>query len=188
MRIPRDGGAPPGVIRLERLGPEHSAAILEGQDAELAGEIVGERWSRGSLDSFLARAARWQADGPIREFAARHEAEVGDGSLTGGGSLIGGGGLNLLDPGLVRGEAALTYWVLAAHRGRGLGRELAAALAARAQADPRISRLVLRIAPTNGASRALARSIGAEPTGEVERHPADAARVVDRWILELDRS
>ncbi|ASK67180.1 GNAT family N-acetyltransferase [Brachybacterium avium] len=169
-------------MRLERLGPEHAAAILEGQDAELAGEIVGERWNRGSLDSFLARAARWRADGPIREFAARYETEAET------GALIGGGGLNLLDPGLTRAEAALTYWVLAAHRGRGHGRELAAALVGRAQADPRISRLVLRIAPMNGASRTLARSIGAVPTGEVERHPADAARVVDRWVLELDRN
>lgn len=171
------------MIHLERLGPRHADAILAGQDTVLAAEIVGERWSRESLDSFLARAARWQADGPIREFAARPEAGTDV-----GGTLLGGGGLNLLDPGLERGEAALTYWVLAAHRGRGYGHAVAAALTVRARADSRISRLVLRIAPTNSASRALARSIGAQRTGEVERHPADAARTVDRWVLELRES
>ena len=164
-------------IHLERLGPGHADAILAGQDTALAAEIVGERWSRESLDSFLARAARWQADGPIREFAASLD-----------GVLIGGGGLNLVDPGLERGEAALTYWILLPHRGRGHGHALAAALTARARVDPRISRLVLRIAPSNEASRALARSIGAQPTGVVERHPADAARTVDRWVLELRKS
>lgn len=165
------------MIRLESLGPRHADPILAGQDAALAAEIVGEPWSRGSLDSFLARAARWRADGPIREFAAVVE-----------GTVIGGGGLNLLDPRLERGDAALTYWILAAHRGRGHGHALAAALTARARVDPQISRLVLRIAPTNSASRALARSIAAQPTGEVERHPADAARTVDRWVLELRKS
>ena len=165
------------MIHLEKLGPRHADAILAGQDAALAAEIVGERWSRESLDSFLARAARWQADGPIREYAAGLD-----------GVLLGGGGLNLLDPGLERGEAALTYWLLAAHRGHGHGHALVAALVERARAEPRISRLVLRIAPTNTASRALARSLGAERTGEVERHPADAARTVDRWILELRQS
>ncbi|WP_394215052.1 GNAT family N-acetyltransferase [Brachybacterium vulturis] len=182
------------MICLERLGPQHASGILAGQDAELADEIAGERWSRASLDAFLARAARWRADGPIQEFAATWEREAdaaggttGDGDTAdrGAGILLGGGGLNLLDPGLQRGEAALTYWILAAHRGRGHGRELVAALVARAREDARISRLVLRIAPTNDASHALARSIGARATHETERHPADAARRVERWILEL---
>lgn len=164
------------MLLLERLGPRHADAILAGQDAALAAEIVGERWSRENLESFLARAARWRADGPIREYAAGLD-----------GVLIGGGGLNLLDPGLERGEAALTYWLLAAHRGRDHGHALAAALVDRARAEPRISRLILRIAPANSASRALARSLGAERTGEVERHPTDAARTVDRWVLELEK-
>lgn len=181
------------MIHLERLGPEHADAILSGQDPELAAEIAGERWRRESLEDFLARSARWRADGPIREFAAMSPAtkepagprgKAAD-AAAGGRILLGGGGLNLLDPGLERGEAALTYWILAAHRGRGHGRELAAALVARARDDARITRLVLRIAPTNDASHALARSIGAQRRGEVERHPADAARIVERWVLDL---
>lgn len=170
------------MIDLERLGPEHADAILAGQDTALAAEIVGERWSRAHLDSFLARAAGWRADGPIREFAGR-----GGGAHGGAGVLLGGGGLNLLDPGLERGEAALTYWILAPHRRRGHGRDLVSALVAHARDEARISRLVLRIAPTNDASCALARSLGARRTGERERHPADAARAVDRWILDLRR-
>lgn len=173
---------PVGVIHLERLGPEHAAAILAGQDPALAQEIVGEQWSRVSLDAFLQRAARWRADGPIREFAA-----ISGGGAAGGGAgvLLGGGGLNLLDPGLERGQAAMTYWLLAEHRGRGLGCALAAALVDRARADERISHLVLRIALTNEASRAVARSIGAESTGRTERHPADAVRRAERWVLAL---
>ena len=176
-----EGVDPGGVSHLERLGPEHAAAILAGQDSALAREIVGERWSRESLDSFLQRAARWRADGPIREFAAR----AGGGAGGGAGGLLGGGGLNLMDPGLERGHAAMTYWLLAEHRGHGLGRMLVAALVDRARADERISHLVLRIAPCNEPSRAVARSIGARCTGREERHPADAARRVERWTLAL---
>lgn len=165
------------MIHLVRLGPEHADAILAGQDPALAEEIVGERWSRESLTAFLARAARWQADGPIREFAAVGER----------GALLGGGGLHLRDTGLVRGQASMTYWILAPHRGRGHGRGLVRTLVERARAEARIDELVLRIAPANAASRGLARSIGAVPSGEVERHPADAARTAERWVLELRR-
>lgn len=172
------------MIRLERLGPEHAPALLAGQDAQLAQEIVGERWTRETLDAFLARAARWRPEGPIREFAAVDGRAV-DGAAAGPAVVLGGGGLHLLDPGLDRGQAALTYWLLARHRGLGAGRTLASALVDRARADARISELVLRIAPTNQASRALARHLGALPTGESERHPADATRTVDRWVLDL---
>lgn len=169
------------VIRLERLGPDHTAAILAQQDTALAEEIVGESWTAQSLGSFLERAARWRADGPIREYAAMTDGGAGDAP----GVLVGGGGLNLLDPGIERGEATLTYWVLAHHRGQGWGHALAAELVARARSEARIARLVLRIAPTNHASRALARRLGAEPTGAMERHPADPARTVERWVLDL---
>ncbi|HLQ80313.1 MAG TPA: GNAT family protein [Brachybacterium sp.] len=171
------------MIRLERLGPEHAEAILAGQDHRLAEEIVGQRWTRESLDAFLARAARWRSDGPVREFAAVDGGEAA--GPTGSGTLLGGGGLHLVDPGLERGQAAMTYWLLGRHRGRGHGHALAATLVEHARADARIRELVLRIAPTNHPSRALARGLGARPTGEVERHPADAERTVDRWVLAL---
>ena len=179
MPVPVSGG----MIRLERLGPAHAEAILAGQDDQLVEEIVGQRWTRQSLDAFLARAARWRADGPIREFAA-----VDGGGAAGPvrpGTLLGGGGLHLVDPGLERGQAAMTYWLLDRHRGRGHGHVLAAALVEHARADARIRELVLRIAPTNHSSRALARGLGARPTGEVERHPAEADRIADRWVLAL---
>lgn len=176
------------MIRLERLGPRHAPDILAGQDAALAEEIVGERWTGASLDAFLARAARWRADGPIREFAAVSGGAADATAEDGRGVLVGGGGLRLLDPGLERGEAALTYWVLARHRRRGHGRELMEALVDQARAEERIRRLVLRIAPENAASRALARGLGTRPTGRTERHPAHGARTVERWVLELRES
>ncbi|MGP9538559.1 GNAT family N-acetyltransferase [Brachybacterium sp. AOP43-C2-M15] len=174
------------MILLERLGPRHAAGILAGQDEALAAEIVGKRWTAEALDAFLARAARWRADGPIREYAAVEEgptARIDQESAE--PELIGGGGLALLGPGLGCGQAALTYWILAPHRRRGHGLTVAEALVGAARAEVRISQLVLRIAPTNLGSQAVAAGLGAVPSGEGERHPADANRTVERWVLDL---
>lgn len=173
------------MIRLEPLAPQHAPPLLAGQDELLAQEIIGRRWDRGSLHTFLERTARWRPDGPLREFAAM---------LTGRGpaarvpqeDLVGGGGLALLGAGIERGQGALTYWVLAAHRGQGRGHAIAAALVERARTVPRLHELVLRIDPQNHASQAVARSLGATPTGRTERHPARPSRLVGRWILELE--
>lgn len=62
---------------------------------------------------------------------------------------------------------------------------VAAALVALAARDPRIDRLVLRIAPDNSASLAVARRLGAAPTGREEPHPAGGGRRTDRWELTL---
>lgn len=163
-------------LRLLPLGPEHAAAILAGQDAALAREISGAPWTPATLSAFLGRCARWSADGPLREYAAL-DARTG--------VLLGGGGIARLGPGLDRGEATLSYWLLASHRGRGLGHVVAAALVALAAQDPRIDRLVLRIAPDNSASLAVARRLGAAPTGREEPHPAGGGRRTDRWELTL---
>ena len=160
------------MIRLRALDPQDADALLLGQDDALAREISGGRWDRAALVAFLDRCSRWSSDGPIREYAAV------DG-------MASGGGLNRLAPGVERGHAAMTYWVLPAHRGKGLGQEIASALVDCARGDQRISQLVLFIAPHNDPSRAVARNIGAAPTGTPERHPADPARVVDRWVLDL---
>ena len=165
-------------MRIERLGPQHAQQLLAGQDEALAAEIIGRSWTPETLDAFLARTALWRADGPFREFAA-----VAAGAPV--PTLLGGGGLALLGPGLERGEAALTYWLLRAHRSRGHGRRLAAALVDIARADARIDHLVLRIAPDNEASKAVAAALGARGTGIEERHPADVHRRVQRWVLDL---
>lgn len=162
-------------VLLSPLGPEHATEVLAGQDAELAREVVGTWWDRASLATFCERASRWSADGPIRELVARDEE----------GALVGGGGLHRLGAGLERGQADVTYWVLAAHRGRGLGHAIAGALLDLARGDPRNEVAVLRIAPENAASRAVARRLGAAPTGALERHPGDALRAVERWELVL---
>lgn len=153
--------------------------MLAGQDEALAQEIVGRHWDPEGLDAFLERAARWRPDGPLREFAALEDAGRDE------AEMVGGGGLALLGAGLERGQAALTYWALAGHRGRGHGRAVAAALVDHARAEPRIRELVLRIAPGHHASQAVARSLGVRPTGRTEPHPADASRTADRWALHL---
>lgn len=174
------------TLRLERLGPRHAQEILAGQDDALVEEIIGARWDPEALGEFLERAGRWQEEGPIREYAVMPDGTAGCASSdSGDAQLLGGGGLNLMAPGLGRGQAALTYWLLAAHRGQGHGLELARALTDRARSDARIAQLVLRIAPHNGASRAIARRLGAVPTGARDHHPADASRLADRWMLDL---
>lgn len=170
------------MIHLEPLGPQHAEQILSGQDDLLAAEVFGVHWQPGALGAFLARAVRWRPDGPLREYAAVRDVE-GEGHAV--DELVGGGGLHLLGAGLEHGQAALTYWVLEEHRGQGLGRAISAALVDLARADGRIRELVLRISPSNTASAAVARSLGATPTGRSERHPADGTRVVDRWTLRL---
>lgn len=169
------------MIRLERLGPGHAEEILAGQDEALAREIIGRPWDRESLEEFLDRCARWREDGPVQELAAI------DGPT---GQLLGGGGLNRLAPDLEAGQVALTYWLLAESRGRGLGAVLARALADRARALPPARGMALRaavllIAPDNGPSQAVARSLGARPTGEQVPHPTGGVRVAEKWVLDL---
>ena len=167
-------GRPPRT-RLVPLGPAHLEPILAGQDEALAREVFGRPWTRAALAAFLTRAERWSPDGPICEWAALDDR----------GQLIGGGGVHRVGAGVERGQADVSYWVLGAHRGRGCGRAVAAALVENACADARTCEVVLRIAPDNAASAAVARGLGARPTGIIERHPADGARRVERWILPL---
>lgn len=167
------------MIQLHPLRPGHGEAILAGQDELLAREIVGRRWDRPGLEAFLARVANWRPAGPLREYAALAGAGHGE------GELVGGGGLALLGAGIERGQAALTYWVLEAHRGRGYGHAIAAALLERARAEPKIRELVLRISADNDASQAVARALGAQPTGRCEPHPSDPQRSVGRWSRQL---
>lgn len=167
------------MIRLEALGPRHLDALLAGQDEALVAEAIGAPWTRASLSELAARAVRWRADGPLRQFVAVEERDDDE------EAVVGGGGLRLLGPGLARGEADASYWVLARHRGRGLGAAIGCALIEQARADQRIRTLVLRISPDNSASQAVARGLGARSVGRAERHPADALRAVERWELRL---
>jgi RimJ/RimL family protein N-acetyltransferase len=164
------------MIRLERLGPSHLEDVLAGQDEALAREIVGRPWDRERLAEFLDRCRRWREDGPVREFAA---CEVGT------GRMVGGGGLNRMAPGLARDQVALTYWLLADARGRGLGVPLAQALIERARTMSAAREAVLLIAPENTASQSIATTLGALSTGELVRHPADGTRRAERWVLDL---
>ena len=164
------------MIRLERLGPRHAQEILAGQDALLAGEIIGRPWEPPALAEFLSRCERWREDGPLQEFAAIDQAT---------GRFLGGGGVHRIAPGISRGQAVLTYWLLAPARGRGLGTPLAAAIVGRARRDPVLEEAVLLIAPDNTPSQAVARSLGARPTGETVPHPAGGTRRAERWRLAL---
>lgn len=147
--------------------------MCAGQDDALAREVFGRPWEREALLEFLDRTARWEPDGPVVELAAEDEAGV----------LLGGGGIRRIGAGLGRGEAELSYWVLPAQRGHGIGTAIARALAARALGDARVHAAVLRIAPDNAGSARIAEAIGATRTGDVVEHPADRTRVADRWVV-----
>ena len=167
------------MIRLESLGPPHAEEILAGQDESLAREIIGRRWEREQLEEFLGRCASWRKDGPVQELAA-FEGDAG--------RMVGGGGVNRLAPGLARDQVALTYWLLERARGRGFGIPLASAVVERAQSVTGAREAVLLISPDNTASQSVARALGARPTGEQVRHPADGTRQAERWLLDLQRS
>ena len=167
------------MIRLESLGPPHAEEILAGQDESLAREIIGRRWEREQLEEFLGRCASWRKDGPVQELAA-FEGDAG--------RMVGGGGVNRLAPGLARDQVALTYWLLERARGRGFGIPLASAVVERARSVTGAREAVLLISPDNTASQSVACSLGARPTGERVRHPADGTRQAERWLLDLQRS
>ena len=167
------------MIRLESLGPPHAEEILAGQDESLAREIIGRRWEREQLEEFLGRCASWRKDGPVQELAA-FEGDAG--------RMVGGGGVNRLAPGLARDQVALTYWLLERARGRGFGIPLASAVVERARSVTGAREAVLLISPDNTASQSVARALGARPTGERVRHPADGTRQAERWLLDLQRS
>lgn len=173
--VPAQGPSAPGPApRLQRLGPDHAAAILTSQDAALVQEIFGRRWDEDRLSAFLARTARWTGDGPIREFAA---VDVD-------GTVMGGGGVRRIGPGIAQGEAEVSYWVLPRHRAHGVGTAIAQAVVDLARADDRVHRIVLRIAPDNAASTAIAARLGAVPEQMVE-HPADRTRRARRWVVPV---
>ena len=167
------------MIRLESLGPPRAEEILAGQDESLAREIIGRRWEREQLEEFLGRCASWRKDGPVQELAA-FEGDAG--------RMVGGGGVNRLAPGLARDQVALTYWLLERARGRGFGIPLASAVVERARSVTGAREAVLLISPDNTASQSVARALGARPTGEQVRHPADGTRQAERWLLDLQRS
>ena len=167
------------MIRLESLGPPHAEEILAGQDESLAREIIGRRWEREQLEEFLGRCASWRKDGPVQELAA-FEGDAG--------RMGGGGGVNRLAPGLARDQGALTYWLLERARGRGFGIPLASAVVERARSVTGAREAVLLISPATTASQSVARALGARPTGEQVRHPADGTRQAERWLLDLQRS
>lgn len=155
------------------LGPEHTAAILAGQDDALVAEVFGTRWTEAALRSFLERTSRWPESGPVHELAVLDPAGV----------MVGGGGIRRNSAGLERGQTELTFWVLSGHRGIGWGARIAAELCERARAPRPGTVLVLRIAPENPASQAVARSLGFRRTGRTSAHPADRERRVEHWEL-----
>lgn len=172
------------AVRLEPLALHHASAILAGQDDLLAREAFGALWTPEALAVFLARAERWRPDGPIQEFAALAFDGDGDGGAVSRGIMVGGGGIHRLGPGLERHQAGVSYWLLPAYRGRGLGHALAADLVQRALALHGVSEAVLLIDPANLASQAVARHLGALPAGLTEPHPAGGGRRAQRWVLE----
>lgn len=163
------------MIRLERLGLRHAEEILADQDVLLAGEIIGRPWESRALTEFLTRCERWREDGPLQEFAALDPRT---------GRLLGGGGVHRIAPGISRGQAVMTYWLLASARGRGLGSPLARALVEHARRGS-VLEAVLLIAPDNTPSQAVAQRLGARPTGETVPHPAGGTRRTERWLLAL---
>ena len=82
-----------------------------------------------------------------------------------------------------RSEAELGYLMGAAHRGRGLASRALALLAEYAESKLTLSRLLLRIAPGNTPSRAVARRCGFRLTADlpVRQEGSDGVNHLETW-------
>jgi RimJ/RimL family protein N-acetyltransferase len=94
------------------------------------------------------------------------------------------GTVALSDPDWERRSAELGFWVVPAERDEGLATRAAALVLGWAFRELRFRELALTIEPGNEASFAVARKLGAEPTGEIltEQLRGEEYRL-ERWVL-----
>jgi RimJ/RimL family protein N-acetyltransferase len=150
-------------------------AHLAGEDAEMR-----HRFDQpGPADLVTTRRAieRWiagrAAGGPMFAYAVRDPS----------GTLIGGCELRMRS----HGAANLSYWIFPAFRRRGFASRAVDLLAAAAEGIAGLSRLELRIAPDNRASRGVARKAGFARVGcETETGPTGRASTVDVYVKDVE--
>jgi len=172
----------PVVLRTKRLEltvptPDDVDAILEAcQDAGIQRyTTVPSPYRREDAEDFVAKAARWWADGAQTNWAIRD-----------GDALAGMVGLHDIG----RGNASIGYWMAPSSRGRGLLTE-----AARAVVDWGFSadgldlqRIEWRAVVGNAGSARVARALGFRYEGTLRQEFTNAIGRADGWIAGLLRA
>lgn len=103
-------------------------------------------------------------------------------AVTAGRQVV--GNVAVSDPVWKERRAWLGWWLIAAHRGKGYATRAAALVRDWALAELPLDELRLQIEPGNEDSAALARRLGAEPTGEqatAELH--GETHVLGIWVI-----
>jgi RimJ/RimL family protein N-acetyltransferase len=150
-------------------------AHLAGEDAEMRRRFDQPRpadlvTARRAIERWIAGRA---AGRPMFAYAVRDSA----------GTLIGGCELRMRSTG----AANLSYWIFPAYRRRGFASRALNLVAAAAEGIPGLSRLELRIAPDNLASRRVARKAGFSLVGsETATGPTGTASTVDVFVKDVE--
>ena len=164
------------------------------------GEVTLRRWTMadamaleracGDPDICRVTTVPWRyAPADAIDWIQRQELRRKEGSalalaITRAGDDRSVGTVSLSDPDWADRRASLGCWLIAAERGKGLGKRATALMSDWALGELGLDRLELEIEPGNESSSALARSLGAEPTGQRrtrERH--GEAHELDLWAL-----
>ncbi|MDH4060100.1 MAG: GNAT family N-acetyltransferase [Aquincola sp.] len=140
---------------------------------------------RWMSDSFphpytLPIAEHWVTRGHI-DFGGENWAIACDDEAVGGCGIHPGAGQ-------FRCNAEVGWWLAESHWGRGIGTRVAALLAARAFADPQITRVFAPVHAGNLRSMRVAEASGFVLEGVQPKSAIKDGRVVDRWIWATYRS
>lgn len=138
-----------GVITLSQLSLDDVDAHFAGEDELLVRWLNGGPGTRAGVEEYIRQCMQqWDIDGPLRAFGIRVSAE-----------LVGTVDLRWGQPSLSAGQVNVAFGLYPAWRGRGLATR-AVKLACRYAASAGASQAVIKVAPDNVASEAVARRSG----------------------------
>lgn len=163
-----------GVITLSPLRLDDAEAHLAREDESLVRWLSGAPGSRAGVEAYLRHCReQWDTAGPLRAFGIR----VGV-----GGVLAGTIDLRFAVAGLAPGQVNVAYGLYPSWRGHGLATR-AVLLGSRYAAGAGGKEAVIRVAPGNAASAAVARRAGFTPAGHT--HGEDGTRL-DWYVRPLN--
>ncbi|WP_327674903.1 GNAT family N-acetyltransferase [Kitasatospora sp. NBC_00458] len=162
-----------GVVTLSPFRADDIDAHLAGEDEQLVRWLNGAPSTRAGTEAYVQRCTlHWATGGPARAFGIR----TGSGTV-----LVGTIDLRFALPGLGPGQVNIAYGLYPDWRGRGLATR-AVHLVCGYAADEGAAQGVIRVAPENHASAAVARRAGfryAEAVTEPD------GSLLDRYLRDL---
>ncbi|MBA3251872.1 MAG: GNAT family N-acetyltransferase [Geodermatophilaceae bacterium] len=148
-----------GIIVLRCLTEQDAGAHLAGEDGDQIRWLSG---GPGSIERLVPwiheNRCEWATGGPRRNFG------IFD-ALT--AELIGNSEAHVHLEGMAEGEVNVSYGVFPGWRGKGIARRAVLLICDWLSSDPRCTKAVIRIAPDNVPSHAVAESAGFARTGMI---------------------